>query len=62
MESLFFNAFCVSFSDGAGRTGIIIALMTQLSHNKCEKTVDIYKYICYLRTQCPAMVMREVSS
>ena len=43
-----------------GRTGTFIAILVQLARIQSERTVDIYNYVRYMRTQRPMMVMNEV--
>ena len=55
---LFYNCF----SSGVGRTGMFIALLTQLKRAEKEKSIDIYRYVQYMRQQRPSMVLNEVTS
>ena len=56
MSTNFFNLCSV----GTGRTGTFIAILVQLARIQSERTVDIYNYVRYMRTQRPMMVMNEV--
>ena len=48
------------YSAGVGRTGTFMAILVQLARIQSERSVDIYNYVRYMRTQRPMMVMNEV--
>ena len=48
------------YSAGVGRTGTFMAILVQLARMQSERSVDIYNYVRYMRTQRPMMVMNEV--
>lgn len=48
--------FLFSFSTGAGRTGVFIALSNALESLRSERVVDIYQIVKTLRHERPYMV------
>jgi len=49
------------FSDGAGRTGVFIALNNLIEQVKTEGVVDVYQTVKKMRQQCEDMVQTRVS-
>ena len=53
-------AFCVSYSDGCGRTGTFCAIVTTIERVKLENSLDLIMTVRNLRAQRPEMVRNEV--
>ena len=49
------------FSAGVGRTGTFIGIFAMLDMIEATQTVDIYNFVCQMRTQRTHMVQVEVS-
>ncbi len=48
------------FSAGVGRTGTFIGIFAMLDMIEATKTVDIFNFVCQMRTQRTHMVQVEV--
>ncbi|XP_028401071.1 receptor-type tyrosine-protein phosphatase F-like isoform X2 [Dendronephthya gigantea] len=53
------NPFVVHCSAGVGRTGTFIGIFAMLDMIEATKTVDIYNFVCQMRTQRTHMVQVE---
>jgi receptor-type tyrosine-protein phosphatase C len=52
--------FVLYFSAGVGRTGTFIGIFAMLDMIEATKTVDIFNFVCQMRTQRTHMVQVEV--
>ena len=50
------------YSDGMGRTGVLITAMSEIERVKVEGEVDIFQTVKAIRVQRPNMVSTVVSS
>lgn len=48
------------FSNGAGRTGVFIAIAAQLDSIINTKTIDIYGFVQHMRQQRSSVVLDKV--
>ena len=53
--------FYILCSDGMGRTGVFITVMTEIERVKVEREVDIFQTVKTMRVQRPNMVSTVVS-
>lgn len=51
---------CVHCSNGAGRTGVFIAIATIMERIRLEQVVDVFTTVKLLRAQRPNMVETKV--
>ena len=63
MQMLFFMFIYIRiYSDGMGRTGVFITVMSEIERIKFDGEIDIFQTIKAIRVQRPNMVSTGVSA